>query len=216
VWAKSAKFLGGLIWVGLILWGCAESPEPQESASDDRIGTIVAYVFEPDPQEYLAAPQPFPLSPEMSCAEALTALGTHLSQTYFISNSGRETASIRLEVLGVHRFPVNHRSYRLVVINMIDPEQEALQGFFQGSAGGQTTFYMLTATFLQPHLDPPLADGLILLYNGEEFPEIDHVNFRGIVTTERIRPVVKRALHRHRPPSATVSGINRIQAKLIC
>lgn len=205
MWARSALFFSGLLWVGLILWGCTEPPEPQESAPDDRIGAIVAYVFEPDPQEYLTSPHPFPLSPHLSPEEALTALGTHLSQNYFISDPDGATPSIRLEVQDVHHFPAHHRTYRLAVINMIDPEQEALQGFFQGSAGGQTTFYMLAATFLQPHLDPPLADGLILLYNGEEFPEIDHVNFRGIVTTERIRPVVKRVLHRHRLPRATVS-----------
>lgn len=195
--------------MGLILGGCTEPPEPQESAPADQIGAVKAYVFRPDPQDYLTAPYPFPLSPHMSSQEAMTALGTHLSQSYFIRDSGRGTPSIRFEVLDVHHFPAHHRMYRLAVINMIDPGREALQGFFQGSAGGQTTFYMLAATFLQPHLDPPLADGLILLYNGEAFPTVDHVSFRGIVTTESIRPVVKRVLHRHRLSSVTVSGIYR-------
>ena len=65
---------------------------------------------------------------------------------------------------------------------------------------------MLAATFLQPHLDPPLVDGLILLYNGEEFPTIDHVNLRGIVTPQAIRPVVTKALYRYRPGGSTVTG----------
>jgi hypothetical protein len=165
---------------------------------------MTAYVFEPDPQDYLAAPQLFPLAPEMAPAEALTALGAHLSRTYFASDP--DTApQIRFEILGVHRVPVAQRAYRLAVVNMIDPQLTAQQGFFQGSAGGQTTFYMLAATFLQPHQDPPLADGLVLLYNGEDFPAFDHINFRGIVTPEAIRPVVENVLYRHRliAPAAT-------------
>ena len=151
-WAKRVLFFSGLLLMGLMLWGCTDPPEPQTSAPADQIGAVDAYVFEPDPQDYLTAPYPVPLSPQMSSQEALTALGTHLSQSYFIRDSGRGTASIRFEVLDVHHLPAPHRTYRLAVINMIDPGQEALQGFFQGSAGGQTTFYMLAATFLQPHL----------------------------------------------------------------
>jgi hypothetical protein len=165
----------------------------------DRIGAVKVYVFEPDSQDYLAAPRPFPLDAAMSPTDALTALGDHLGRTYFRSDSGRREAAIRFEVEGVHRFAVAQRNYRLAVINMIDPQRNALQGFFQGSAGGLTTYYMLAATFLQPQLDPPLVDGLILLYNGEEFPETDHVNLRGIVTPQAIRPVVTKTLYRYHP-----------------
>ena len=98
------------------------------------------------------------------------------------------------------------RDYRLAVINMIDPQLEALQNFFQGSSGGLTTFYMLTATFLQPQRDPPLADGLILLYNGDEFPATDHVNLQGIVTPQAIRAVVTNVLYRYRPEGSSVTG----------
>jgi hypothetical protein len=65
---------------------------------------------------------------------------------------------------------------------------------------------MLTATFLQPHENPPLADGLILLYNGEDFPTFDHINFRGIVTPEAIRPVVEKVLYRHQLIAPSVTG----------
>ena len=50
---------------------------------------------------------------------------------------------------------------------------------------------------MQPHLAPPLADGLILLYNGKAFPELDHIRFRGIVSAESICPVILKAV-RHR------------------
>ena len=200
-----AVFLIGLIGVIIMLLGCTEPSSPPAPAPVDHIGSASIYVFAPDSQDYLAAPQPFPLDAAMSPAEALTALGDHLCTTYFRGDNRRDTA-IRFEVAGVHRFPVAQRDYRLAVINMIDPQLEALQNFFQGSSGGLTTFYMLTATFLQPQRDPPLADGLILLYNGEEFPEIDHVNFRGIATPETIRPLVTKVLYRYRPDSRDATG----------
>ena len=66
--------------------------------------------------------------------------------------------------------------------------------FFQGSGGGQTTFYILAATFMQPHLDPPLIDGLVLLYNGTLLPELDHINLRGILIPRIAQHVAKRAI----------------------
>ena len=202
--ARSVKWLVGLLLsVGLGLWGCTE-PAPTPSVAEDRIGPVTAYVFAPDAQDYLGAPQPYALDPAMSPHEALTRLADHLSRTYF-NRDADSTPPIHFEVLKVHRLDLPHRAYRLAVVNMVDPQLEARQVFFQGSAGGQTTFYMLTATLLQPQMEPPLADGLILLYNGRAFPEIDHVPFRGIVTPDAVRHVVLKALyrHRHEDPAAT-------------
>jgi len=192
--AKPASFGIGILWIVLILLSCSEPPPVSQPVHGEHIGTINAYVFKPDAQTYITAPRAFALAPEMSPTDALTALGRHLSQQYFSDDAGEPT--LRFEVLGVHHVPAPYRAYRLAVINMVDPDVRVLQDFFQGSAGGQTTYYMLTATFLQPHLDPPLVDGLILLYNGGEFPQTDHANFRGIVATESIKPVVMKILQR--------------------
>ena len=54
---------------------------------------------------------------------------------------------------------------------MVDTNSEAMSSFFHGSTGGQTTFHMLAAIFMQPHLSLPFLDGLILLYNGEILSE---------------------------------------------
>ena len=77
---------------------------------------------------------------------------------------------------------------------MIDADSEAMSSFFQGSTGGQTKFYMLAATFMQPHLYPPLLDGLVLLYNGEILPELDHINLSGILIPRVIKHIVIRAI----------------------
>jgi len=189
-----------------MLQGCTEPHSPPAATSVDRIGAAALYVFAPDSEDYLTAPQRFPLNAATSSPDALAALGDHLSRTYFHNDNGRRDAGIRFEVMGVHHIPAAQRDYRLAVINMIDPQLDAVQLFFQGSAGGLTTYYMLAATFLQPQRDPPLVDGLILLYNGEEFPETDHVNLRGIVTPQAIRGVVTKVLYRYRPGGSTETG----------
>lgn len=195
---------GALVWVFLVVVGCAE-PAPTPSAPKDRIGPVTAYVFEPDAQDYLADPQPYSLDPAMSVQEALTALAGHLSRTYFNRDTDGEPP-IAFEILEVHRLVLPHRAYRVAVVNMVDPQLEARRVFFQGSAGGQTTFSMLSATLLQPQMTPPLADGLILLYNGEAFPETDHVNFRGIVTPDAVRPAVIKALFHYQHANPTRNG----------
>jgi hypothetical protein len=77
---------------------------------------------------------------------------------------------------------------------MVDVNNDALGYFFQGSTGGQTTFCMLTATFMQPHLDPPLLDGLVILYNGKLLAKLDHINLTGILTPRMVEYVTKRAI----------------------
>jgi hypothetical protein len=188
--------------IGLMMGSCSEPTHAPQPVVDERIGAVEAYIFEPDAQYYLATPRPFDLDPQMTVAEALTALAGHLSRTYFNPVPDGDPG-IEFEIVKVQRLELRHRWYRLAVVNMVDPRLEALQVYFQGSAGGQTTFYMLTATLLQPQMTPPLLDGLILLYNGDEFPQIDHVNFRGIVTPEMARSVVTKALlHRQEPRPA--------------
>ncbi|MFO8165912.1 MAG: hypothetical protein R6T98_15430 [Desulfatiglandales bacterium] len=78
---------------------------------------------------------------------------------------------------------------------MVDPDQDAMRYFFQGSAGTQTTFYMIGTTLMQPHLNPPLVDGLVFLYNGEMLSELDHSNVEGILTPRLVQGVAKRAIY---------------------
>ena len=191
--------------IGFLVWGCSEPTQTRGPVIEDRVGAAVAFVFEPDAEHYLAAPRPFALDPQMTVAEGVNQLAEHLSRSYFHRDPGRDPP-IRFEIVNLHRLELPHRTYRLAIVDMVDPRLEALQVFFQGSAGGQTTFFMLTATLLQPQMTPPLVDGLILLYNGDEFPEIDHVNFRGIVTPDAARAVVTKALSRHGAGGADAAG----------
>ena len=84
---------------------------------------------------------------------------------------------------------------KIAIINMKDDNEYAMKYFFQGSTGGQTTFSMLGATFIQPHLEKPLLEGLILLYNGEALPELDHINLSGILIPRLVKYVARRAIY---------------------
>jgi hypothetical protein len=103
----------------------------------------------------------------------------------------------------------SNRPLRIAVINISDPSRDAMKYYFQGSAGAQTTFCMLVATLMQPHLRPPLLDGLILLYNGEMFSELDHIDLTGIITPRSVAHLVSQAIGRGKPDS----GNNALERK---
>jgi hypothetical protein len=48
---------------------------------------------------------------------------------------------------------------------------------------------------MQPHLEPPLLDGLVLLYNGQMLSELDHINLSGILTPRLFKYVARRAIY---------------------
>ncbi len=193
-----------LLAAGLCLAGCPDadfSPPPAETP----LGPVALLTFLPDDDHYLIPGHRYPLEPTVSLKNAFQGLADQLNRSYF--NAGRDSAAdMRIEVLGLHTIDLPHRSLRVVVVNLHDSRQASWRSFFQGSAGGLSTYYLLAATLMQPQLTPPLADGLVVLYNGEAFPELDHIRFRGIVSAESVRPVVLRAIQRCPPRPSGASG----------
>jgi hypothetical protein len=166
-----------------------------QSAPAREIGRVRLYTFASDRQYFLKDAQPYELPAETSLREALMSLGRHLSKTYFHKTYTGQVTHIRFEVVRIEKISTKSRPLTIAVINMIDKNGYAMTHFFQGSTGGQTTFCMLGATFMQPHLEPPLTDGLMLLYNGEPLSELDHINLSGILTPRLFRFVTKRAIY---------------------
>jgi hypothetical protein len=158
------------------------------------IGDIELYTFSPNQQYSLGAAQRFNLPPDTPVPHVLNSLGKHLSENYFAKTYTNKATDIRFDVIKIYKIPTPSRPLRTAVINMVDKDKDALGYFFQGSAGGQTTFYMLAATFIQPHLTPPLLDGLVVLYNGEIMPELDHINLTDILTPRLVKHPVLRAI----------------------
>ena len=186
--------LAASLWLGACPGADPTPPAPAETP----LGPIELLTFKPDEDHYLLADHRYPLDPTVSPAIAFQQLADQLNRSYF--NDGHDPPSdMRIEILGLYSIDLPHRSLRVVAVNLRDARQAAWTSFFQGSTGGQTTYYLLAATLMQPQLSPPLADGLVVLYNGKAFPELDHIRFRGIVSAESIRPVVIRAIQ-HRPP----------------
>lgn len=205
-------FISSLIIITMLLAsGCFNScgKAPQEGPSQ-AIGQVELYTFAPDQRHLLSNAQPFTLPPGTLLRDALDRLGRHLADTYFRKTYTDKATGIHFEVVRIDTIATPSRSLRIATVNMVDPDRDAMGYFFQGSAGARTTFYMLGATFLQPHLNPPLLDGLVLLYNGEVIPELDHINLTGILTPRLVQLATKRAIRGfHRPRSFHIET-NRI------
>jgi hypothetical protein len=185
-----------LVTAGALLAGCPSPPPESGHATDGGpLGDFPLLTFEPHVERFLTRPQPLSLPAGTTVRGALEALSRHLAGTYFTSPADT-VGAIRLDVLALHQLPLGPRNAWIAVIDLVDPEQIALEQFFQGSAGGQTTYCMLAATLLQPQHHPPLVDGLIVLYNGGEFPQLDHIDLTGIVTPGPVRRMVAAALQR--------------------
>jgi hypothetical protein len=190
-----------IFFLSLILFlfhssACSDIAEKVSSIRPNIIGDINLYTFSSHDQYFLSDARPFPLPADTSIEDALTSLGNHLSETYFVHEHMASQSKILFEVTELHEIPNLPDTLRVAVINMIDTERYAMRYFFQGSTGAQTTFCMLGATFIQPQSDSPLLDGLILLYNGEPLQELDHINLSGILTPRLFKYVAKRAISR--------------------
>jgi hypothetical protein len=170
--------------------GCERAPQEKPQV----IGERELYTFSVDQQYIVGNPEPFSLSPSTSLEDALDSLGKHLAETYFKETYTDRPTDIHFDVVRIHEIPTPSRPLRIATVNILDPNKDAVRYFFQGSGGGQTTFYMLAATFMQPHLSPPLLDGLVLLYNGEMLPELDHINISGILIPRLVQHEVNRAI----------------------
>jgi hypothetical protein len=180
-----------MILTTLLNVGCDKAPK----TSSQIIGEVELYTFTPDQQNLLSEANPVILPPNTLVKDALNSLGQHLAKDYFSKTYTGKVTDIHFEIIRIDEVVTPSRPLRIAVVNMVDSNRDARKCFFQGSAGGQTTFYMLAATFMQPHLSPPLLDGLVLLYNGKILPELDHISLIGILTPRLVEHVAKRAIH---------------------
>ena len=183
------------LMTSMFLISCrANDPDKSSPNVPQVIGNVKLYTFSSDAQYFLSNAQPFILPPKTSLRDALDSLGRHLSKTYFSRTYNNALTDIHFEVLGIDRLSNPSRPFLTAIVNMVDVNNDALGYFFQGSTGGQTTFCMITATFMQPQLDPPLLDGLVILYNGKLLPKLDHINLTGLLIPRLVEPVAKRAI----------------------
>jgi hypothetical protein len=180
----------------LLYSGCSNNSDTSPSDQSQVVGNVKLYTFSPHHKYFLGNAQPFILPPNTSINETVDNLGQYLADNYFSKTYTSKLTRIHFEVLSMDEISTPSRTLRIAVVNMVDTDIVAMSSFFQGSTGGQTTFYMLAATFMQPHLNPPLLDGLVLLYNGEMLPELDHINLSGVLIPRAIKHIARRAIQR--------------------
>ena len=179
----------------LLNLSCFNNSDKTPSDRSQVIGEIKLYTFSSSNEYLLSDAQPFILPPSTSVKDALDSLGRDLAQNYFSKTYTNEVTDIHFKVIRIDEISTPSKPLHIAVVNMVDTNEDAMGCFFQGSTGGQATFCMLAATFMQPHLEPPLLDGLVILYNGKLLPELDHINLSGILTPRLVRFVVKRAIY---------------------
>ena len=201
-----------IILATLLNLGCFNDSGKAPPGSSQIIGEGDLYTFSPDQQYFLTDAQPFMLPPSTLLRDALDSLGRDLAKNYFSKTYTDRATDIHFEVLRIDEITTPSRPLRIAVVNMVDKNKDAMGYFFQGSAGGQTTFCMLAATFIQPHLSPPLVDGLVLLYNGKILPELDHISLTGILIPSAVQHVAKRAIHGPKR-KAVISNQDRVKLR---
>lgn len=127
--------------------------------------------------------------------EALNLIGKRLSETYFAQYGEREI-QIHFSVDTIQALRADKTSQIIALISIHDPQQVLGKTFFQGSAGGQATYNVLTASFLQPQMDQPLLDAVAFTINGVFPLEMDHIDLSGIQVEELLAPQLKRLVYR--------------------
>ncbi len=189
---RSGTLAGGVAGALLLCLGAACAPE-NRFETDPPVGEARLLRFAVDPEAFVSVDGSFRFPPHTPLSEVLDGLGRELSEGYFRGEGGG-VVPIRFETRSIVRIPAGPHDLRLATIDMIDPGGNGLGFYFQGSTGAQCSFYLIACTFLQPQRDPPLLDGILLLYNGDRFPVMDHVQLQEIVVPGRVRPVVDRAV----------------------
>ncbi len=193
---KKGHFL--FLTIFLLLLQLNNPLNANDKISSSKSGYINLYTFSMDSQLQFDKPKPFVLLNTIKISDVLDTLGKHLSQTYFyeVKMYKRIKTNIKFEVLKVEEIQTPIRPFRIATINLVDPQEQCMGYFFQGSAGGYVTANMLLANFTQPHLLAPLLDGLIILYNGKVLPMMDHINLDRIFIPGDLRQRIQKAIRK--------------------
>lgn len=185
--------------------GCCDDPGTVPSNVSQVVGEMKLYTFSPSQKYLLGHSQPLSLPPDTSVRDAIDKIGKHLSEGYFSKTYTNELTDNHFDLIAIDVISTLSRPFRIAVIDMVDKNRDAMGYFFQGSTGAQTTYCLIGASFLQPHLNPPLLDGLILLYNGEILPKLDHIDLTGLFVPRSFQHVAKKAIRRPQREAA-ISG----------
>ena len=188
------RFTGFLLILAAssILWSCGEKKDGEQNTESATAGRL--YHFYPGTETIFKQAEPMVFPRETPPESILKEMGNFLAQTYFSQTPAGQKTHIDFSLVQLVHMESAGENYRIGIINMIDKNESAMQHFFQGSFGGQVTYHMIAGNFMQPQLERPLLDGLILQYNGKPFPELDHIAFKGIVTPLSVLQEVQSAI----------------------
>lgn len=122
---------------------------------------------------------------------ALDVVGLKLSETFF-GRYGDINTDISFSVDTIKKLCTDTACLHIAKISIHDADTILVKTFFQGSTGGQATYNVLTASFLQPQMQDPLLDGVVFTVNGKFVPELSHLDLSGIQVAKLLHPRIQR------------------------
>jgi hypothetical protein len=150
--------------------------QDSEKSKIEKIGPVELYEFEPSAYYPLGKAHRLNIDPNFTVENVIDTL------IYVLNNYDYfQKYNIFFEKVKIEEIVFPNKIFRIGIINIIDTEKTALGIHFQGSTGGATTNMLISSTLIQPQLDDPLLEGLIITYNNEVLFEMDHVDFDRII-----------------------------------
>ena len=133
---------------------------------------------------------------DLTKKEILDSIAHYLTDVFFVTSNKyyKDKIKIAVNVQKLTTIEVSKRNLYIATINIVDPDKICMGTYFQGSTGGRITFLMLVSNLIQPQLEYPLLDGVIILYNSEELKQLDHINLEGLISEREIDNAVRRAI----------------------
>jgi len=130
--------------------------------------------------------------------QILDSLASFLSQTFFVTENKffESKKKIKISIQKIIKLNLPERKCLIAVVNIDDQDQICMTTYFQGTTGGNNTFLMLVSNLMQPQLEFPLIDGVIILYNGTELKNMDHINLEGLISEREIDKYIRIAIQK--------------------
>jgi hypothetical protein len=183
----------------LFSFGCSAVKEASESFNETEIILFKSY-DEPDAssEKVLDIDRRITFDINTPVDQVLDSVTKYLERNFFTNYSSfnEKSSPIKIELKEFNIVKSENYNFRLAVFNISDPEEIAVQNFFQGSTGAQHTYAVLLSNILQPHLSHPLLDGVIILYNDKVLRDLDHINLEGIIVPANVNRFVWEVLKR--------------------
>jgi hypothetical protein len=152
------------------------STEKELLTDNDAVVKDNLFYFSYDGEILTAEPLLF--SENTTIKNVLDTVFSRLGNFFSRSYSGEFHGNVTFELTALELIETENITYRIAVVNMVDPEK-IMYNWFQGSTGGKATQERIFLNIMQPQSEN-FINGCIIHWNNQPVGELDHVNLQGI------------------------------------